>query len=271
MVDIQDSLLPVFIEEMQNGLEQIIALVDAFEQGAVTFESLEEARRAAHTIKGTAALVKRFRSSSIAKDVENFLDDRHAQRVQLTVDDIARVRTWYQQLLNCLELARQGQSEEADREQNEESIVHLSDDVKIDLINDFALPFMMKLHQATGDDEQLVRPACCRFYVAGRQYYVSIEYVFEIAEKSPFAQLPYSPDYIVGLFNLRGNVVPVVDLSILEGRGALGQGGAQFLVIAGDGTERIAFLSDSIPNLSLKTAGHPVHIPTFVEQYSIKA
>lgn len=272
MAGLQDSLLPIFIEETEEGLSLIQNLILAENEDLISAEVLEEARRAAHTIKGTAGLVKRMRSSATAKLLEEFLDNLNVAGCTLTPDDTEKVRQWHLELVEFLQYARDGQPEPPIQESyvQDDAVNTLAGTKGDDLINDFALPFMMKLHQANEALDETVKPVCCRFYLGGRQYYIVIEDVVEISESQEITFLPYGPAYISGLISLRGDVIPVIDLAALEGRDNTFPN-QYFLVVVRCGTDLMAFVSDSLPNLNLKTAGHKIDVSTFLEQHSVKA
>ena len=59
------------------------------------------------------------------------------------------------------------------------------------------------------------------FSVSDERLAMSIDAVQEIIETPRITQVPMTPDYMRGVINLRGNVVPVVDLGARLGRGAL--------------------------------------------------
>src|SRR5690606_21922870 len=47
----------------------------------------------------------------------------------------------------------------------------------------------------------------------GKEYYgLPIENVISIEKPSKTTRIPNAPDYVIGLINLRGDVIPVVDL-----------------------------------------------------------
>ena len=115
-----------------------------------------------------------------------------------------------------------------------------------------------------------MKPVCCRFYLGGRQYFVPIEDVAEISESLEITFLPYGPVYVAGLTSLRGDVIPVIDLAALEGRSNAFPS-PYFLVVVRCGSDLMAFVSDSLPNLNVKTAGHKIDMSTFLEQHSVKA
>lgn len=51
------------------------------------------------------------------------------------------------------------------------------------------------------------------FKLVNHDYCIDISAVREIRGWSPTTPLPHSPDYVTGLFNLRGAVIPVVNLA----------------------------------------------------------
>ncbi|MEA3465975.1 MAG: chemotaxis protein CheW [Thermodesulfobacteriota bacterium] len=278
MADFQDSLLPIFIEETEEGLALIQNLISSGKATSISDEILEEARRAAHTIKGTAGLVKRMHSSAIAKTIEEFLDSFNDAKDDFTDSDMEKIRGWHAQLIELLQLARNGKPEPPIDEGHDGTstnfiIAQDTDEVEgysDDLIDDFALPFMMKLHQASDAVDEMVKPICCRFYLGGRQYYIPIEDVVEISMDVEMTFPPYAPAYISGLISLRGDVIPVIDLAALEQR-PLTLPNSVFLVIARCGSDLMAFMSDMLPNLNIKTAGHKIDMCNFLEQHSVKA
>ena len=60
------------------------------------------------------------------------------------------------------------------------------------------------------------------FYVAGEEYAVTILKVTEIIECVTLTHVPGTPSWIRGVLNLRGAVVPVVDLAVKFGLGPTG-------------------------------------------------
>ena len=56
-------------------------------------------------------------------------------------------------------------------------------------------------------------------FLIGKEYYaVSIKDVFDMKEMLPCSRIPNQPDHMLGVMNLRGNVVPVIDLRLLMGK-----------------------------------------------------
>ncbi|MCK6591295.1 MAG: chemotaxis protein CheW [Polyangiaceae bacterium] len=57
------------------------------------------------------------------------------------------------------------------------------------------------------------QPQYLTFHVAGEEYAAPILRVKEIIEIGPMTKVPTMPAYVRGVINLRGSVVPVVDLA----------------------------------------------------------
>ena len=69
-----------------------------------------------------------------------------------------------------------------------------------------------------GKDEAAVnRKQYLTFYLGQDEYAVAVLSVKEIIEYGVVTKVPTTPAYIRGVINLRGSVVPVVDLSIRFG------------------------------------------------------
>ena len=50
------------------------------------------------------------------------------------------------------------------------------------------------------------------FFLAGEEYGIEILSVHEIIGMMPITSVPGTPDYICGVINLRGKVIPIVDI-----------------------------------------------------------
>ncbi len=54
------------------------------------------------------------------------------------------------------------------------------------------------------------------FYLSGNEFALSVKYIQEVVNPpEQYNNLPLSPSYLIGLFNLRGAIIPVVDLQKL--------------------------------------------------------
>lgn len=91
------------------------------------------------------------------------------------------------------------------------------------------------------------------FLVAGESFAVSILDVKEIIEVGNITPVPLTPDYIYGVINLRGNVVPVIDLSarLKQQRAQISKHSCIVLVSieTADGPQLIGMLIDEVKEI----------------------
>lgn len=83
---------------------------------------------------------------------------------------------------------------------------------------------------------------CLAFRLGGQDYGIPILHVQEIRERSRLTALPHSPPYIQGVLNLRGAVVPVIDLRARFQLEPLGPGGPAAVVVVVSVKGRLAGL-----------------------------
>ena len=67
------------------------------------------------------------------------------------------------------------------------------------------------------EQEEAVQQQYLTFFLADEEYAVGIQRVKEIIEYTAITKVPKVPMWIRGVINLRGNVVPVVDLAVRFG------------------------------------------------------
>ena len=83
---------------------------------------------------------------------------------------------------------------------------------------------------------------CLTFKLADEEYGVDIMKVQELRSWEPATSIPNTPDFIVGVNNLRGTVVPIIDLRIRFGLDKVEYGGSTVVVVVKvehKGNERI--------------------------------
>jgi purine-binding chemotaxis protein CheW len=69
------------------------------------------------------------------------------------------------------------------------------------------------------EKEEAVQQQYLTFFLADEEYAIDIRRVKEIIEYTTVTKVPKVPEWIRGVINLRGNVVPVVDLTVRFGLG----------------------------------------------------
>lgn len=69
------------------------------------------------------------------------------------------------------------------------------------------------------EKEEVLQQQYLTFFLSGEEYATNIQRVKEIIEYTTVTKVPRVPEWIRGVINLRGSVVPVVDLSVRFGLG----------------------------------------------------
>jgi purine-binding chemotaxis protein CheW len=67
------------------------------------------------------------------------------------------------------------------------------------------------------EKEEVVQQQHLTFFLADEEYAINIQRVKEVIEYTVVTKVPKVPEWIRGVINLRGNVVPVVDLTVRFG------------------------------------------------------
>ncbi len=84
------------------------------------------------------------------------------------------------------------------------------------------------------------------FAIGGEQYGVDIMAVREIKEWSGCTQLPHQPDYMRGVLNLRGVMIPVIDLRCRFGQGPTDATPMHIVIVVQVGGKTVGLLADQV-------------------------
>jgi len=91
---------------------------------------------------------------------------------------------------------------------------------------------------------------CLTFKLADEEYGVDIMKVQEIRSWEPVTSIPNTPDFIIGVINLRGNVVPVIDLRKRFNLDKAEYGGSTVIVVVkvsnGDADRTMGLVVDAV-------------------------
>lgn len=68
--------------------------------------------------------------------------------------------------------------------------------------------------------EQIPERQYCVFRAGRERFCVSVLEVEEVVDWPPVTKMPRAPSFLMGIFNLRGSIVPIVDIAFTEGRRA---------------------------------------------------
>lgn len=137
-------------------------------------------------------------------------------------------------------------------------------------MNNDELERILDIDQLGGIDEEVAHPEIhfCSFKVGSIKLTIPIETVREIIDLSDTLPLPGSPVHLRGLVHLRGEVIPVIDMSkIYEAQ--YNKEIEKKLIIIEAGNESLALISDGMPDLLDEEEGQILDINEFFEKYKI--
>jgi purine-binding chemotaxis protein CheW len=84
------------------------------------------------------------------------------------------------------------------------------------------------------------------FMVGNEEYAVPILNVKEIVKPIEFTRVPAVPDYVLGVFNLRGTVLPLINMRLKFGLPAIKQDADTRYLIINQQDEMIGFMIDKL-------------------------
>ncbi|THD62612.1 chemotaxis protein CheW [Phenylobacterium sp.] len=82
--------------------------------------------------------------------------------------------------------------------------------------------------------------------ISGQRFAIDIMSVREIRGWSASTRLPQSPDHVLGMINLRGSVLPVIDFSSRLGLGESEPNTASVVIVAEIGDRLVGLLVDAV-------------------------
>ena len=90
---------------------------------------------------------------------------------------------------------------------------------------------------------------CLTFRLSDQDYGIAIDKVQEIREWTKVTPLPSSPAYIRGMLNLRGAIVPVIDLRRRFGLDALEHDNTTVIIVVNVGSRLAGILVDTVSDV----------------------
>ena len=87
------------------------------------------------------------------------------------------------------------------------------------------------------------------FRIADQEYSVDIMKVREIRGWSPATSLPHAPEYVRGVINLRGAVLPIVDLSARLGMDPIEATSRNVIIVMQLETQTLGVLVDAVSDI----------------------
>lgn len=87
------------------------------------------------------------------------------------------------------------------------------------------------------------------FRIGDQDFCIDIRLVREIRGWTPATPLPQSPDYVKGVINLRGAVLPIIDLSRRLGLGGVTPSARHVIIVARVGTRTLGLLVEAVSDI----------------------
>lgn len=88
------------------------------------------------------------------------------------------------------------------------------------------------------------------FEIGGTTFLIPIERVIEFRTWSEPTAVPHTPEYVRGIVNIRGEIVPIYDVAARLGKGATDAGARHVVVIVrGQDGRSIGLLVDSVTDI----------------------
>jgi purine-binding chemotaxis protein CheW len=84
------------------------------------------------------------------------------------------------------------------------------------------------------------------FIVAGEEFGVNILTVQEIIRPVDITRVPHAPDFVEGVINLRGRILPVIDLRTRFGFPKRDRGDDSRIIVVEIGAQTVGFMTDAV-------------------------
>lgn len=84
------------------------------------------------------------------------------------------------------------------------------------------------------------------FEIGGQEFCIDVCSVREIRGWTPTTSVPQTPDYVLGVINLRGAIIPVLDLGRRLGLGTTEPSSRHVIVVIEEGTRIAGLLVDGV-------------------------
>jgi purine-binding chemotaxis protein CheW len=99
------------------------------------------------------------------------------------------------------------------------------------------------------DADRSMRLDCLEFQLSGESYAVEMSYIVETLPLSEFTPLFCTPPFVLGIINLRGRMVSIVDLRRFFELPAVGLSDLNRVIVVGDAAMEFGVLADSITGM----------------------
>lgn len=98
-------------------------------------------------------------------------------------------------------------------------------------------------------EEESLKNRFLTFRIDAETYGIEIRYVMEIIGIQAITEMPELPDYIKGIINLRGSIIPVMDVRVRFGRASAEYNDRTCVIVIDYYGKPIGFIVDSVADV----------------------
>jgi purine-binding chemotaxis protein CheW len=116
------------------------------------------------------------------------------------------------------------------------------------------------------DDAHAPTKFAPEFVVVGigeQRFAIAVQLVREIRGWSSFTPLPHAPEFVLGMINLRGLILPVVDLGARLGKGPTQIGPSAVVIVAEVANGQVGLLVDEVCDIVTVQADDIQKVPDY--------
>ncbi|MDR2931901.1 MAG: chemotaxis protein CheW [Oscillospiraceae bacterium] len=84
------------------------------------------------------------------------------------------------------------------------------------------------------------------FFLDGQEYAIAIEFIVDIINVQPITKVPNCPDFVIGITNLRGKFVPIIDMRLRFGKPQVEYTDRTCIIVLEDMGESVGLVIDSV-------------------------
>jgi purine-binding chemotaxis protein CheW len=214
--------------------KNIPALTEALKKGDIpSFEDNSKLLRAVHSINGGSSFAGLDDVEAVSNKLERMIyysvsgkvrpDDQMAQIIEKTVAVLEaglknggkiRKREWSKLEKEIDKLFFSGESVSL---KDQEAEIDLSFPEPVSIPEEILKVTVSEKEYDIEETEESLTNKYVSFKIGTEYYAVPIEFVYDMKEMLPCSRIPNQPNHFLGVANLRGNVVPVIDLRKIFG------------------------------------------------------
>jgi purine-binding chemotaxis protein CheW len=106
-----------------------------------------------------------------------------------------------------------------------------------------------RIGEMYSDEEDSQRGRYLTFTLEGNVYGVSIRFVTEIIGVQSITKVPNTPDFIKGIINLRGKIIPLIDVRLKFGKEEIPYTERTCIIVMDTGSVVVGLIVDSVDDV----------------------